>query len=155
MGNMTRKNKGFTIIEVALVLAIAGLIFLVVFLALPALQRNQRDTARRQNVGTVVSALQSYSSDSQGVLTGLSGTCDSTKADGTGLCGYTGALSQVDKVQIVTSPTASSVSNANDTVLVAVGYKCGSDPSTLAKGTSRNAAATLKLESGGTYCSSM
>ena len=32
--------KGFTIIEVALVLAIAGLIFLVVFLALPALQRS-------------------------------------------------------------------------------------------------------------------
>jgi prepilin-type N-terminal cleavage/methylation domain-containing protein len=38
------KAHGFTIIEVVLVLAIAGLIFLIVFLALPALQRSQRDT---------------------------------------------------------------------------------------------------------------
>jgi prepilin-type N-terminal cleavage/methylation domain-containing protein len=37
-------KKGFTIIEVVLVLAIAALIFLMVFSALPALQRNQRDT---------------------------------------------------------------------------------------------------------------
>ena len=36
-------TKGLTIIEVVLVLAIAGLIFLMVFIALPALQRNQRD----------------------------------------------------------------------------------------------------------------
>ena len=33
----SNKDKGFTIIEVVLVLAIAGLIFLTVFLALPAL----------------------------------------------------------------------------------------------------------------------
>ena len=53
-------NSGFTIIEVALVLAIAGLIFLVVFLALPALQRSQRDTARRQDVAKAVAAIQQY-----------------------------------------------------------------------------------------------
>ena len=35
---MRRKN-GFTIIEVVLVLAIGGLIFLMVFIALPALQQ--------------------------------------------------------------------------------------------------------------------
>ena len=53
-----RPELGFTIIEVALVLAIAGLIFLVVFLALPALQRSQRDTARRQDVAKGVVAMQ-------------------------------------------------------------------------------------------------
>ena len=47
-----RKQQGFTIIEVVLVLAIAGLIFLMVFIALPTLQRNQRDT-RCQLVATV------------------------------------------------------------------------------------------------------
>ena len=42
---ITQHNKkGFTIIEVVLVLAIAGLIFLMVFVALPALQRGQRDS---------------------------------------------------------------------------------------------------------------
>lgn len=38
--NQNLTKKGFTIIEVVLVLAIAGLIFLMVFLALPALQRS-------------------------------------------------------------------------------------------------------------------
>jgi len=37
-------QKGFTIIEVLIVLAIAGLIMLIVFLAVPALQRNSRNT---------------------------------------------------------------------------------------------------------------
>ena len=44
--NVTKqKEKGFTIIEVVLVLAIAGLIFLMVFIALPQLQRSQRNPA--------------------------------------------------------------------------------------------------------------
>lgn len=38
------KEQGFTIIEVLIVLAIAGLIMLVVFLAIPALNRNSRNT---------------------------------------------------------------------------------------------------------------
>jgi prepilin-type N-terminal cleavage/methylation domain-containing protein len=63
-----RDSNGFTIIEVVLVLAIAGLIFLMVFLALPALQRSQRDTARKNDVGIVVAALQSYMSNNGGKL---------------------------------------------------------------------------------------
>ena len=35
--NQNSTKKGFTIIEVVLVLAVAGLIFLMIFLALPAL----------------------------------------------------------------------------------------------------------------------
>lgn len=55
--NQNLAKKGFTIIEVVLVLAIAGLIFLMVFLALPVLQRSQRDTQRKQDVAMVVTAL--------------------------------------------------------------------------------------------------
>lgn len=44
------QKNGFTIIEVVLVLAVAGLIFLMVFLALPALQRSQRDTQRKSEI---------------------------------------------------------------------------------------------------------
>ncbi|MBR0431041.1 type II secretion system protein [Candidatus Saccharibacteria bacterium] len=51
------ERKGFTIIEVVLVLAIAGLIFLMVFVALPALQRSQRDTARRNDIARLSTAL--------------------------------------------------------------------------------------------------
>lgn len=66
--NVPNKTKGFTIIEVVLVLAIAGLIFLVVFLALPALQRGQRDTQRKQDLGKVMSQVTSYQSNTQGSL---------------------------------------------------------------------------------------
>ena len=44
--NLKKRAEGFTIIEVLIVLAIAGLIMLIVFLAVPALQRNQRNTTR-------------------------------------------------------------------------------------------------------------
>jgi prepilin-type N-terminal cleavage/methylation domain-containing protein len=62
------KTQGFTIIEVVLVLAIAGLIFLVVFLALPALQRGQRDTQRKQDLGRFMSQLVAYQGNNQNAL---------------------------------------------------------------------------------------
>lgn len=61
-------TKGFTIIEVVLVLAIAGLIFLVVFLALPALQRGQRDTQRKNDAGRLISQITAYQTNNQGAL---------------------------------------------------------------------------------------
>lgn len=51
---MRNSKKGFTIIEVVLVLAIGGLIFLMVFIALPALQRSQRDTQRKDDLALYV-----------------------------------------------------------------------------------------------------
>ncbi|MFZ2560050.1 MAG: type II secretion system protein [Candidatus Nanoperiomorbaceae bacterium] len=68
--SVSKTNNGFTIIEVALVLAIAGLIFLVVFIAWPALQNSQKDQARRQDVGKVVNAIESYKVDNLGDLLG-------------------------------------------------------------------------------------
>lgn len=45
-----RSEGGFTIIEVMLVLVIAAVIILIVFLAVPALQRNARNVRRRRDV---------------------------------------------------------------------------------------------------------
>lgn len=61
---------GFTIIEVVLVLAIAGLIFLMVFIALPALQRSQRDTQRRNDLARVATAITQYQTNNNGKLPG-------------------------------------------------------------------------------------
>ena len=70
---MTKNNKkGFTIIEVVLVLAIAGLIFLMVFIALPALQRSQRNTRRRQDMSRVLSAFNDYQANNSGKVPGTS-----------------------------------------------------------------------------------
>ncbi len=60
MADKKLNKEGFTIIEVVLVLAIAGLIFLMVFVALPALQGSQRDTQRRQDMSRVSNALVQY-----------------------------------------------------------------------------------------------
>lgn len=62
------KKKGFTIIEVVLVLAIGGLIFLMVFIALPALQRSQRDTQRRNDLGAFTTALNQYMTNNRGAV---------------------------------------------------------------------------------------
>src|SRR2546430_323874 len=59
-------QKGFTIIEVLIVLAIAGLIILVVFLAVPALQRNARNTQRNSDVSSLVGAMNEYINNSGG-----------------------------------------------------------------------------------------
>lgn len=72
---MEKEKSGFTVIEVSLVLALAGLIFLMVFLALPALQRSQRDTSRREAVTKLIREIKNYQSNSgRGNLPGTSDT---------------------------------------------------------------------------------
>lgn len=63
-------QQGFTIIEIVIVLAIAALILLIVFLALPALQRSQRNTARKSDAGHVSSAVNNFVSNNNGQLPG-------------------------------------------------------------------------------------
>ena len=61
-----KHKKGFTIIEVVLVLAIAGLIFLMVFIALPALQRGQRNTEREEHLSRFLTAVTDYAGNNSG-----------------------------------------------------------------------------------------
>lgn len=61
--NRHKVKQGFTIIEVVLVLAIAGLIFLMVFVAFPALRRNQRDSQRRQDLANFSAQLKNLSTN--------------------------------------------------------------------------------------------
>jgi len=61
-------NRGFTIIEVLIVLAIAGLILLIVFLAVPALQRNQRNTSRNNEASRVSAAVTECLANRNGVI---------------------------------------------------------------------------------------
>lgn len=62
------KGKGFTIIEVVLVLAIGALIFLMALLAFPALQRSQRDTQRKNDLAKMSTAVSSYQSNNRNAL---------------------------------------------------------------------------------------
>lgn len=74
-----KRQAGFTIIEVLIVLAIAGLIMLIVFLAVPALQRNSRNTQVRSAASGILAAVNEYSTNNNGQLP----TTVSVAADGT------------------------------------------------------------------------
>jgi prepilin-type N-terminal cleavage/methylation domain-containing protein len=63
---LTKDQKGFTIIEVLIVLAIAGLILLIVFLAVPALQRNSRNTQRKNDVAAILGAVNEWTNNNNG-----------------------------------------------------------------------------------------
>ena len=74
MKNQLRKlNQGFTIIEVLIVLAIAGLILAIVFLAVPALQRNSRNTSIRSDSASVLAGVNDYVANNNGALPAASG----------------------------------------------------------------------------------
>ena len=67
---MTAKRSpnttGFTIVEVLIVLAIAGLILLIVFMAIPALERNSRNNQRRQDVSGILEAISHWELNNSG-----------------------------------------------------------------------------------------
>src|SRR3981081_4692183 len=63
-----KSTEGFTIIEVLIVLAIAGLILLMVFLAVPALQRNARNTQRKNDVHAILGGVSEFASNNNGSL---------------------------------------------------------------------------------------
>ena len=146
--NIQRKEKGFTIIEVVLVLAIAGLIFLMVFIALPALQRNQRDTARKNDASTVAAAVNSFKSNNRGSLSNLTSTR---------LTQYIDKLDQYDMTssdQVVYVGTQNTANPSLEQITVRKGRKCGNAPApgssyTTANGTSRTAAVIVRLENNG------
>jgi prepilin-type N-terminal cleavage/methylation domain-containing protein len=61
-------QSGFTIIEVLIVLAIAGLILLIVFEAIPALERSGRNNQRRQDVTSILQAVSNYELNHSGTM---------------------------------------------------------------------------------------
>lgn len=63
-----KRQEGFTIIEVLIVLAIAGLIMVVVFLAVPALQRNGRNNSLNTDANNLLSAVGEYAANNNGKL---------------------------------------------------------------------------------------
>lgn len=63
------KRRGFSIIEVALVLGIAGIIFMMAFIALPSLWASERDADRKAKVMEFISDLKTYqTNNSRGAL---------------------------------------------------------------------------------------
>jgi len=143
----TQLEKGFTIIEVVLVLAIAGLIFLMVFIALPALQRNQRDTARKSDVSTVAAGVTQYTGNNRGTFP--------TTAQ---LASYTTDVSDnTTSVTVKTTAGAQTLAPEDGQIIITQKSKCGAatgESIALTTGTTRQYTVVTKLEGGGgaPYC---
>lgn len=85
---MNRQRKGFTLIEVMLVLAIAGLIFLMIFIALPALQRQSRDAQRREDFSQLASAIKKFQENNRGAIPSGLGDASRGSSSGTTWSGF-------------------------------------------------------------------
>ena len=143
------KDRGFTIIEVVLVLAIAALIFLMVFIALPALQASQRDTARKSDVSIVSAAYNSALSNNRGgtavnqdvLRRFVNGVSENTSIDNINIADFSGQIT-VNDAQII----------------VVLGARCGTSnrngQQDLIRGTRRQYATFTRLEAGNhaAYC---
>jgi prepilin-type N-terminal cleavage/methylation domain-containing protein len=85
----TVKNKraeGFTIIEVMIVLAIAGLIMLIVFLAVPQLQKSQRNEHRKTIADRISTEVDNYASNNAGDIPAATAGCTANEF-GNATCG--------------------------------------------------------------------
>lgn len=149
--NQLRKEKGFTIIEVVLVLAIAGLIFLIVFLAVPQLQRSRRDTQRRSDVARIGGLLENFAANSGGTYPATGDIATTLDFSGNNLLDpQTGAA-----YTYVANPAAGSTPGAgNYTYLVDGRCNDGTNGEIVDNGTTaqRIYAVSIGLEGGGAAC---
>lgn len=156
-------NSGFTIIEVLIVLAIAGLIMLIVFLAVPALQRSARNTSRKSDASALLAGISEYTDNNNGTLPAALSTaitnnqmqfcsvaaCNGGDAPSSVKVGYYtkiggGGTGSINLVNGVDDPAT-----AVDEVLLEVGVTCnGNTPSALGAG-ARSVAALYGIETGG------
>lgn len=163
-----KDQSGFTIIEVMIVLAIAGLILAIVFIAVPQLQRSSRDN-QRQNISARVKAeLESYASNNSGSypfagVSGVYNVCSSVAACNDWYTRYitNGNDNTTDPstgtAEVVNISTSSSTPTwAKGNIWISVGNKCSGEGVAAGLGggaTARQYAILIALDRNSTfYC---
>lgn len=148
MNTQTNSNKGFTIIEVVLVLAIAALIFLMVFIALPALQRGQANSARKNDAATIAAAITTYRTNKNGKLPETQAaltpyiddlaqlTIEADSIEGTAATGVDKVIAQGERKDLL------------DIAKIYLGSKCNDDGDGVEDGSSKQAAVVAVVETG-------
>lgn len=133
-----KARSGFTIIEVLIVLAIAGLIMLIVFLAVPALQRNSRNNARNADAARIAGAVNECLSNNNGKIA----NCD-TQADIS-----TRYMDIANNQQLVSIEDTIGEASTDRAVII-VGQKCNADSNGVEAGTARSYAVAWQNETNG------
>lgn len=146
MNKLIKREEGFTIIEVVLVLAIAGLIFLVVFLALPQLQASRRDTQRKSDAGRFLAAVENFAGNHNGIYPDP-GVVDVTWA-GDNIAGDFNDPSKASPYGYEASQADLEAADPG-TIFYSTSASCTTDGSDgFGGGNARDAAVQMKLESG-------
>lgn len=174
------ERGGFTIIEVVLVLAIAGLIFLMVFIALPTLQRSQRDTQRRNDLARISTQLSQYQTNNNGrlpaagTLAPLDGdttlpTCSTSSGStsNSAACFVRNYMNSVNAsenefvdpdgwaygltIEVLTNGTQGTANTFDHIVYIYEHAKCNGEMAEYSSN-ARDYAIMYKLEGSGTYC---
>ena len=112
LSKLKKDNKGFTIIEVMIVLAIAGLIILIVLLAIPALQRNSRNTTLKNDASAIAAGVSEFKSNNDGNAP--------TTISATTVSGAAGTANVTMKLSNGATPTSTATPAAG-----ALGYQIG------------------------------
>lgn len=170
------KDGGFTIIEVLIVLAVAGLIMAIVLIAIPQLQRNQRNQARRDIIGRMKTEIDAYAGNNNGrvpideddldaIYTRYFGCGDSATASTPGDdCDVDIDDPQTGDAFRMFVPTDAAAGALNRVVLegetdavygvaaYTVGFSCDGESLTDESGNNRVYAMWANLEGGAVYC---
>lgn len=149
---LKKQEKGFTIIEVLIVLAIAGLIVLIVFLAVPALQRNSRNTQRKNDVSALVGAVQEYMNNNNGKTPTADTNYEGNFSPGiytTGNMNFTANPATYTPTVVAASAAVSATNISTESLTVITGYKCNPSDATAnpTKDTARSVAVVYVVES--------
>lgn len=150
--NLKKKTEGFTIIEVLIVLAIAALIMLIVFIAVPALQRNARNNELRNQASRLATATVEFRTNANNELpqNGASSTAGSDAATLLNMAN----IDPSESVVTVVSATPPSEPDAGDFNVIAGSATCNSTRVDVQNPVEnpRSVAVEFGLDGGGTGC---
>lgn len=120
-----RKQEGFTIIEVLIVLAIAGLIIAIVLIAVPNLQRSSRNTSIKNDANVAAGAVNEFVANNDGkTVTTLSGTAPNYELQGaSGTSKTTFKVNGSTTVAVVAAPATAAAPGYDSAVTIPTNAK--------------------------------
>ena len=146
MSKPKQQSKGFTLIELVIVLAIAALVLAAILLAVGGAQRSQRDTTTKNSAGRLASALQNFASNNGGSFatlprgTALAASYTTNILDGQG----GGPTAPAAYPGIPTAGAGNEITYAGNSVCVS-----DNGPGGMKAGNTRNYAVVYYTENGG------
>lgn len=139
MKQITKKQGGFTLIEVVLVLAIGALIILMALLAFGGASRSRRDTTRANAAGTLTAALEQYAANNNGAYPANQADLDKITTDA------------MKDPKTGNRPKYSASASADSNIVFSPSANCGTDGKTFTSSSNTGEyAVTYKQESSST-----